>query len=190
MNRQLKQIEKQILSSRNGGASTMLKKEQREKLCANLSSYYGHFLHASRFCLEQALFSRFAWLIAIFELHSKADTDSQALLPLWQPRQVSSFRSQWVWVHLRFHGAIQLIQLGRAFACFAADAEYLPAQVKSLMRPGDPMAVTGAIWTAPLSLLKQVRARLRQCRVRICLWPKRDTSRRHEAAGFTLALAI
>ena len=137
----------------------MLKKEHREQLRASLCSYFGHFLHASSFRLKRSIFSRFAWLNAIFELRS-ADVDSQELLPLWQPPQVSSFRSQWLWFHHRFGGVIQLIQLGRVFACIAPDIKRLPAGVQQIMKAGNPVAGFDAL-LAPLAALNGVRAQLR-----------------------------
>jgi len=90
----LTQIEKKVMRRQSGGIAMILKGEDRERLRSSLCSYFGHFLHASSFRLEQSLFTRFAWLNTIFELQYE-NREKQILLPLWKPMQVTSFRSQW-----------------------------------------------------------------------------------------------
>jgi len=161
----LREIEQQIMHRHSGGTGMMLKKAYRESLRASLSSYFGHFLHASSYRLEQTLFTRFSWLHLIFELRRVDAVGHQLLLPLWQPLQVRCFRSQWLWFHQRFSGVIQLIQLGKAFACIAPDLARLPEGVQKRMKPGKPVSGFTEMWFAPLAALKYVRAQLRQARL-------------------------
>jgi len=160
----LTQIEKKIVRKQSGGITMMLKTEYREQLHASLCSYFGHFLHASSFRLEQNLFSRFAWLNAIFELQY-VNKEKQTLLPLWKPMQVISFRSQWLWFHYRFRGVIQLVQIGHVFACADSDLVKLPESVQKFMKKSKSLTGFDSILVAPLAALKSVRAQLRRSRL-------------------------
>ena len=159
----LKQMQQQILRRHGSGISMMLKQALRERLRASICSYFGHYLHAGSFRLEQRMFSRFEWLNAIFEL--RCTGQGRKLLPLWQPPQVSSFRSQWQWFHHRFSTAIQLIQLGRMFVCAAPDVSTLPEGVQKIMKQDKSPAGLDAMRSASLTALKGVRMQLRRARL-------------------------
>jgi len=158
------EIEKNILRKQSGGMALMVKAAYREKLRASLCSYFGHFLHASSFRLEQSLFTRFAWLNTLFSLEC-AHKDKPMLLPRWKPMQVISFRSQWLWFHFQFRGVIQLIQMGHAFVCADADLGRLPESVQRLMTTAKSITGFKTMLVAPLSTLNGVRAQLRRSRL-------------------------
>jgi len=157
----LEDMQKKILRRQGSGTSLMLKRQHREQLHASLCSYFGHFQHAASFHLEQNMLSRFAWLNEIFERRS-IHTNRRVLLPLWQPLQVSSFHSQWQWFHRWFRGVVQLIQLGRVFACAAPDMARLPESVQTMMKSAKHVAGFDGMLVAPLSRLRIARALLRR----------------------------
>jgi len=160
----LLQIEKLILRKQCGGTAMLIRQEHRERLRASLCSYFGHFLHASSFKLEQNIFARFAWLKLLFNLRI-VDADQRGLLPLWQPQQVNSFRGQWLWFHYHFPGVVQLIQLGRSYVCADTDLHRLPESVRKMMRTGKTITGFAAMRLAPLHALKSVRAQLRKAQM-------------------------
>ncbi|VAX13890.1 Retron-type RNA-directed DNA polymerase, partial [hydrothermal vent metagenome] len=79
---------------------------RREALRAVLSSYLGHFKHAASERLLQQLFDRFWWLHCLF---IRRDT---RLEPLWQPRQVTGYRSQYLFFQRYFPFAHLSVQRG------------------------------------------------------------------------------
>jgi len=157
----LKILERKIVKRDNHGISIMLKQVNREQLRASLCSYFGHFLHASSFRLEQSIFVRFAWLNWIFHLQY-VKKRKPCLQVLWQPVQINSFNSQWYWFHHHFKDFVPLIQLGRCFACFAPDHTKLSQGVLKVMKDAKPIAGFAAMRVAPLSVLKGVRSMLRR----------------------------
>ena len=123
--------------------------------------YFGHFLHANTYRLEQSIFIRFAWLNKVYELqYGKKRTP--CLYPLWQALQPYGFYSQWSWFHHHYKGFVALIQLGRCFACLAPDHTMLSHGVMKVMKEAKPIADFTVMRIAPLSVLKGVRSMLRR----------------------------
>ncbi len=77
-----------------------------DKLRSTLSSYLGHFKHASSERLMGRLFKRYAWLNCLF-----LRTNSQ-LKPLWAPQDVSGYLSQLAFFKRKFPCASLLSQRG------------------------------------------------------------------------------
>ncbi|MCI5227697.1 MAG: hypothetical protein D3918_13820, partial [Candidatus Electrothrix sp. AX2] len=95
-----------ITGSNEQGWTLRLLPEPREQLRSVLASYLGHFQHASHYRLVQRIFTRFPWLSCLFTLSGKR------LLPLWQPVDVSGYRSQQRFFRRTFPNARIDIQCG------------------------------------------------------------------------------
>ncbi len=83
-----------------------LSASDREQLQSVLASYVGHFSHAHSHSLLSAIFRRYPWLNLLYRckgLH---------LLPRWEPRSVSGYRSQINWFRLQYPNAILSVQRG------------------------------------------------------------------------------
>jgi len=156
----LRSLERKIVRQDKYGMSILLKQADREQLRASLCSYFGHFQHASSFHLEQSLFVRFVWLKWVFHLDDEKNRKPY-LQPLWKPEQFNFFYSQWHWFDLHFKGFVQLIQLGKCFACFGLEHGNLSQGILKIMKDAKPIAGFDAMRIAPLSSLKGVRAWLR-----------------------------
>jgi hypothetical protein len=83
--------------------------EPREHLRSVLASYWGHFSHADHYRLAQKVFTRFPWLSCLFDLQD------DRFVPLWQPRDVSNYKSQQRYFQRQFPGAEIRIQRGCQF---------------------------------------------------------------------------
>lgn len=97
----------------------ILPADVRQQLHATLASYLGHFRHAQSERLLRSLWRRFSWLACFFERRM------YQLLPRWQPRSVTSFRSQWRYFARQWPGYQIWIQLGRYGYLFDETAEVL-----------------------------------------------------------------
>ncbi len=125
-----------ISGSVRTGWRIKLYREPREQLRALLSSYLGHFQHAHSYRLIQRVFTRFAWLSLLFKQTGSAnlqistaaaesrrgwsgDPHAQRaqsyfkLHPLWQPANVTGYRSQVTYFRRLFPNALLQIQRGR-----------------------------------------------------------------------------
>ncbi len=103
-------IEKQWIKGddRRGWVLTLLP-EPREHLRSVLASYWGHFSHACHYRLAHRIFTRFPWLTCLFELRN------DRFVPLWQPSEVSSYKSQQRYFQHFFAKAEIRIQRGCQF---------------------------------------------------------------------------
>ncbi len=103
--------------------------EPREQLRSVLASYFGHFQHASHYRLVRRIFTRFPWLSCLFDLRG------ERLLPLWQPVDVSGYKSQQRFFRRTFPNAQIDIQCG----CFF---DRLPAPAVLQQQPGHRSSVS------------------------------------------------
>ncbi|MCI5218763.1 MAG: hypothetical protein D3914_06120, partial [Candidatus Electrothrix sp. LOE2] len=108
----------------SGELTIRLLPEPREQLRSVLASYLGHFQHACHYRLVQRIFTRFPWLSCLFALHGNR------LLPLWQPAQVSGYKSQQRFFRRTFPNAQIDIQCGCSF-------DRLPAPAVLEQQPGN-----------------------------------------------------
>ncbi|MDX8390834.1 MAG: hypothetical protein R8M38_10135, partial [Mariprofundaceae bacterium] len=154
-------FQNRMVRKQSDGLSLYLKTEYREALQATLASYFGHYLHASSFKLEQSIVSDFSWLKFLFEIRT-VKHNTRKLMPRWQPPRVSSFESQLSWFQGQFVAFVQIIQVGHSFACVDSDRALLPVAVQRKMKKSNGLCVLQDMYTAPLSLLKGVRGYLRQ----------------------------
>jgi hypothetical protein len=92
--------------------------EPREHLRSVLASYWGHFSHACHYRLAHRIFTRFPWLTCLFELRN------DRFVPLWQPSEVSSYKSQQRYFQRQFPGAEIRIQRGCQFDKVAGVSGY------------------------------------------------------------------
>lgn len=106
----------QITGSDEQGWIIQLPPEPREQLRSVLASYLGHFQHASHYRLIQRVFTRFPWLSCLFTLNG------ERLLPVWQPAQVSRYKSQQRFFRRTFPNAEIAIQCGCSFDRLPAPA--------------------------------------------------------------------
>ncbi|QEP43796.1 RNA-directed DNA polymerase [Ectothiorhodospiraceae bacterium BW-2] len=102
-----------LLNSPQSGQRLRLSPPQRESLRALLASYLGHFRHASSHRLIASLFEqRYRWLSLLFYYREGR------LTPLWQPQQVSSYRSQVRYFRRTYPYSELTIQRGSEFDHF------------------------------------------------------------------------
>jgi RNA-directed DNA polymerase len=118
-----------IAGSDAQGWTIKLLPEPRERLRSVLASYFGHFRHACHYRLVQRIFTRFPWLSCLFDLRG------DRLLPLWQPAQVSGYKSQQRFFRRTFPNARIDIQCG----CFF---DRLPAPAVLQQQPGHRYSVS------------------------------------------------
>ncbi len=88
------------------GWTIVLLPAPRENLRGILASYMGHLKHACHHRLVQRMFTRFPWLSCLFVVYQ------DRLIPLWQPHQVSSYKSQQRFFRRIFPNAKIAIQCG------------------------------------------------------------------------------
>jgi RNA-directed DNA polymerase len=163
-------------------ASVRLPPERREVLRAVLASYLGHFGHADSFKLVQCLFAEFPWLGYLFALRRGTVPREQAaaarnrprrtaaagpwrILPRWEPRSVTSLRSQVRYFRRTFRPAIPLVQIGNRVALFGEDLHRVLAPAPWLARWPEarmeqrPGLAAGLSW--PVSHIKGLGRSLR-----------------------------
>ena len=97
-----------IKGDKTRGWTIVLLPEPRDHLLGVLASYMGHFKHACHHRLVRRMFTRFPWLSCLFVLYQ------DRLIPLWQPQQVSSYKSQQRFFRRIFPNAEIAIQCGSA----------------------------------------------------------------------------
>lgn len=78
----------------------------REHLRSVLASYWGHFSHADHYRLARKVFTRFPWLSCLFDLQD------DRFVPLWQPKDISSYKSQQRYFQRQFPDAEIRMQRG------------------------------------------------------------------------------
>jgi hypothetical protein len=103
-------FEKQwIKGDENRGWTLILLREPREHLRSVLASYWGHFKHADHYRLARKVFTRFPWLSCLFDLRN------DRFIPLWQPVEVTGYKSQQRFFQRQFPHAEVRIQRGCQF---------------------------------------------------------------------------
>ncbi|MCI5145480.1 MAG: RNA-directed DNA polymerase, partial [Candidatus Electrothrix sp. AR3] len=98
-----------IKGSDQEGWTIQLPPEPRDHLRNLLASYQGHFKHACHYRLNRRIFTRFPWLSCLFLFKD------DHFIPLWQPHQVSGYRSQQRFFRRIFPNAGISIQCGCSF---------------------------------------------------------------------------
>jgi len=120
-------FEKQwIKGSNRQGWNIAVLPEPREHLRGVLASYWGHFSHACHYRLVRRVFTRFPWLSCLFDLRR------ERLVPLWQPAEVSGYKSQQRFFRRWFPNAEIKMQRGCRFDTFP------PRRAGSQATPGNP----------------------------------------------------
>ena len=119
--------QKLLTGTRRDGVKLVLQQDLHTHLQALLASYFGHFRHANSHHLITSIFHRYPWLLLLF------DYSNGHLNPLWQPCQVSSYRSQIRYFRRRFPTAELILQRGTERDCL------LPPQRLAPLNPNSPL---------------------------------------------------
>lgn len=157
-----------------GAVELTLPLELREKICATLASYWGHFNHAHSYRLKQAFFHRYPWLHWLFH-------NAITLAPRWQPTNVSSFRSQCRYFSRAYPGLRLLIQKGKEFVELDAgtDVESSPRSLGKLRGRRSILRRQG-ISHCFIAEEGYLKGGLKRRTMRLCWWPERTLM----SAGF------
>ncbi len=112
LDEKLAKFKQQLCKPLACGVLLDVKYETRESLRAVLSSYWGHFEHASSYRLRHALFAKHAWLTWLF-------LDAQQLTPRWQPMNASRFYTQHTFFSVQYPVQYVLVQKGNQLCFFS-----------------------------------------------------------------------
>ncbi|CAK0752244.1 RNA-directed DNA polymerase [Gammaproteobacteria bacterium] len=159
LDERLHAFEKRLFCRDRRGVGATILRVVREELQSSLTSYLGHYHHASSWRLAQRAFARHPWLTDLFQLQ-----DDLHLQPIWQPPSVNSLRGQWRWFSRHGSNQLVLIQVGNRIELYDADAEKLHQcfglPLQAVSRPGFK-----ATLSLPMVRLRDLRVRLRRQRL-------------------------